>query len=360
MMPLRGRYSVAVSLTAALVLCHEASAQSDGAPVFLLEPSRPNAAFGQVSDVIADSLSGRVYIADAMARSISVFRTDGSFEFSFGRPGSGPGEFAHSPVGLAIWERDLIVADDLFLHRFTLDGEYVGRIRFEPENRIAVILTVDSSPGFLLVGTREASPNGQHFGLYTVRSGKSTVLSRIPFPIGAEVTRGERSYWGVADRRVLISRPDSLAVMLRDPAGGPDLNAQIRESDRPFQDSDVTVLRERLTAQCKSSAIPTRCRQAASTAIQNLEAKSGDLPPIGPVVGNQHGQWVLARADGPESPFSPTYSAFDLFDFSHQIGGTVRLPGEIKPMSFSNGIVWGVAFGPFDEPVVTGYRITPR
>ncbi|MDT8340628.1 MAG: hypothetical protein RQ751_03870 [Longimicrobiales bacterium] len=331
--------------------------QTVATEVFAVGDGSSAVEFGAVSDVVQHAESGRVFVADAMDRSVTALSRDGGVEFSFGRPGRGPGEFANALGGLAIVDGSLVVADGTTLQRFTLDGEYVDRIPFKPENRVSVILTLDGGSGFVLVGTREASADGQHFGLYMLREGGTVLLERIPFQPTAGSPKGERVYWSVAGSRVLTTEPDSSAVVLTHPDGGVPLRVRVGKSARTYQRGDVRALKERLDAQCEASAIPGRCRRAADEALLALASKSGPVPPLGAVAGDGEGRWILGRADGPGDLFSSTYREFSLFDQDASVERRIVVPRDLRPMSFSDGVIWGVVLGPFDEPIVVGYRV---
>ena len=61
--------------------------------------------------IVADSEHGLIYIADAGRHRVVVVERDGNYVFSFGRDGSGPGEFLY-PNGIALdSEKNIYVAD---------------------------------------------------------------------------------------------------------------------------------------------------------------------------------------------------------------------------------------------------------
>jgi hypothetical protein len=66
--------------------------------------------FGRISGIVEDHL-GRIFVSDHTANEIRVFSSEGDFQFSIGRAGSGPGELrgpcclAFAPDG-TLWIRD--------------------------------------------------------------------------------------------------------------------------------------------------------------------------------------------------------------------------------------------------------------
>ena len=68
----------------------------------------------------------RVYIVDSGNNRVVVLNKDGKMLFSFGREGSGEGEF-QDPVGIGVDHEGIIYVADTGNHRiqiFTADGEY--------------------------------------------------------------------------------------------------------------------------------------------------------------------------------------------------------------------------------------------
>lgn len=316
--------------------------------------------FGRVGDVVQDPSTGRVFIADEMARTVTVMAADGTLLSQFGRAGDGPGEFSQAPTDLALRGGQLFVADGISIQRFSLDGEFLGRIAFQPENRVSVIITLDSGPDFFLVGTREAAGGGQHFGIYRLEGGRTHLLARIPFELTPASTRGDRRHWGVAGSSILITEPRSAAVAVHARIDEEPVRVAVDAGDRRFRRADVQARREQLSLDCSASMMPGECRRAADDALRDLAARSGTVPPLGPVVGDSEGRWVLGRADGPGDLFSYTYRRFSLYGSAMRPQAQISIPEELRPASYSEGVLWGVSFGEFDEPIVVGYKVAGR
>ncbi len=90
--------------------------------------------FGKIEDVDIDD-SGRIYVLDSHNRELRVFSPSGTFSWSIGAPGSGPGEFIR-PLSMVVGENgEVFVGDANFkVHRFTR----THNARLEYENSFTV------------------------------------------------------------------------------------------------------------------------------------------------------------------------------------------------------------------------------
>lgn len=73
----------------------------------------------------------KIYISDADANKIFVFDEDGKYKFSFGKPGTGSGEF-NFPYGLAIDDQNQIYVADMKNHRIQVFDEAGNFKKFFP------------------------------------------------------------------------------------------------------------------------------------------------------------------------------------------------------------------------------------
>ncbi len=65
--------------------------------------------FGEITEVA--SAEDRFFVLDGQANEVKVFRLDGTYEGTFGRPGQGPGEF-EMPTEIGLLGRDTVVVVD--------------------------------------------------------------------------------------------------------------------------------------------------------------------------------------------------------------------------------------------------------
>lgn len=106
--------------------------------------------FSHPSDV-AVSADGTVYVVDGVNHSIKVFDDSGSFLFSFGEEGAGPGQFYY-PLGMGIDGAGLLYVADSGNHRlqvFSDRGDFIREIRLPSDDGVKSVdptdVVVDSS-----------------------------------------------------------------------------------------------------------------------------------------------------------------------------------------------------------------------
>jgi hypothetical protein len=110
-----------------------------------------------------DLFDNEVYLLDAYNRQVQVFRRDSHgtwrMDRSFGRPGSGPGEF-RLPSGLAV-ARDgsaVVVAEEGQLHFFSVAGEFLRSARIRTACTPIRPAVAAAADGFLLIDTCMRGP----------------------------------------------------------------------------------------------------------------------------------------------------------------------------------------------------------
>lgn len=171
-----------------------------GPPVTLREVMRigsesgANDAFGQITDVALDR-RGRVYVADAQTRRVTVFNADGSFRAAVGRRGNGPGEM-QTPWKVAVDAHDSLFVYDLNNARISV---FDPQLRFRRDFRIPPNWLVNSlgflPDGRLLVaayGRGEAAP------LHVLARDGRRLSSFGPRPQGRDLEPFESSLLGGA------------------------------------------------------------------------------------------------------------------------------------------------------------------
>jgi hypothetical protein len=122
------------------------------------ESQGPDYLLGQIMAI--DSHGERIYLADRITTSVRVYDRAGAHVMDVGREGGGPGEFyLLTDLGIDPVRRHLVVREGTgVLHRFSLDGEYVGTVRPRTIGSL-------SGAGLLLRVTRSGKPMIRHLTL---------------------------------------------------------------------------------------------------------------------------------------------------------------------------------------------------
>ena len=88
--------------------------------------------YTEVFSVIdAAVLDGNWFVLDGRGHQVHHISPDGELVHTFGREGSGPGEFRHAEAIVAHGD-SIVVADDAILHVFSLHGEHIEDRRVQP------------------------------------------------------------------------------------------------------------------------------------------------------------------------------------------------------------------------------------
>lgn len=152
--------------------------------------------FGEIADLAIDDY-GRIYVLDSQARQIRVFGADGRHMRTFGRRGSGPGEFER-PTGMA-WDGDrrlwVVDARNARYAVFDTAGSYqTGELRL--------------LSGWMLPWPGTFDRSGRLLDFAFV--GRESVLVRFDAAFAEADTFALPAYEGES---YLITRPDGTRVM---------------------------------------------------------------------------------------------------------------------------------------------------
>jgi len=99
--------------------------------------SRKELLFARPDFIVTDS-KGAIYISELVDKTIRKFDKNGSYLFSFGRRGKGPGEFQDITV-FSINNGDTLIIADQFLYRisfFSTDGKYLNAIKMNSQGML--------------------------------------------------------------------------------------------------------------------------------------------------------------------------------------------------------------------------------
>lgn len=120
-----------------IISCSGCNPSSDYHCVSMFDGQSSGSAFNAPLDMACDS-KGNIYIADTANHRVTVFHSDGSFNFKFGKMGDRKGQFK-SPCGIFIDSKDQIwVADTLNnrIQQFTSRGRHILTVDSPSESPI--------------------------------------------------------------------------------------------------------------------------------------------------------------------------------------------------------------------------------
>ncbi|MFA6654194.1 MAG: 6-bladed beta-propeller [Candidatus Delongbacteria bacterium] len=106
--------------------------------------------FSKVSDLVIDS-KGNIFISDGQSFTVKKFNSDGKFIKSFGRQGSGPGEFEFMG-DMSIFNDTVYVFDQASYERvkFNSDGDFLGTKVFPRDRQPMFLEQVDNEKNLAL------------------------------------------------------------------------------------------------------------------------------------------------------------------------------------------------------------------
>lgn len=166
-----------------------------------------------IGKIAIDKLGGRIIVADFVGHQVAVTDLEGKHLFSFGKPGTGDGEF-NFPVAVAIEPGGgIVVADarNARIQRFTSDGKFVNKFgkRGDAGGDFSVIkgVAVDSEGHIYITDGKEHrvtiySTKGEFLltfgGPFTQMPGESVAAGGFLVPQGITIDQNDRIY--VADQ----------------------------------------------------------------------------------------------------------------------------------------------------------------
>lgn len=208
-------------------LVPDASLQVGAEPHLWIEGDERIPPFDRLS-AMAMLASGDILVADESASRVHAFSSDGSYLWSAGGSGDGPGEF-RAINALFVTSHDSILVSDVSLRRITVlspTGELVRTHRFAEDVGLPVGLLPDGS----LLYRREQRTGEVGIGVQGTTAtwsaaGLSDAASR-----SLTTTPGSASYYGSAGGRNIIVRPDFFRTLVVEPWSG---GFAVALSDRP-------------------------------------------------------------------------------------------------------------------------------
>lgn len=310
--------------------------------------------FGRVAALDVDS-AGRIYVFDGYSGDLRVFGPDGRFLWSFGRRGTGPGEF-EGVIGMSVAPNGSIWLVDAMLNRYTVIEPDTFRVfpRPAPLYRLPWLggLVSDNT---LIDSAMIPGESGSKEVLIIVDD-RGTVMDSLPiaspsisipsagmmtfsFPYAPKILRtfDRRGYvWLAVTHEYRLTQltfeGDTTMVVERD------------HRPRPLNDAQKDTVR-RYASELRSRF--------------GVSVRASMLPETGPIlkwfVVDDRGYLWVCRAT------SELCSHLDVFDADGRFLGEVSLPFSILGKAVvRHGNFYAVAEGELGEPVIVRARIVGR
>ena len=311
---------------------------------------------------------GSVLVADEGAAQVHAFSADGSYLWSAGRSGDGPGEFRQVET-LFVTPQDTILAVDARSRRITVlapTGLYVRDQRFPEE--IGEPVTMLKGGTVLYLGQKGADDPG--VGVHHSVATWSAVDSEGASPRAVLTTAGHDSYHGVASGMSIVIRPSFLRHAYAVPLDSGFAVALSDVGRIDEYDSDGRLLRSiRVPEAVLSSAItdpeavreglldgvPPPMQEGFRELVQDLPIPAG-WPPIGGMIAADADRlWVQEYRASRNAPIR-----WHVFDVDGSYVDEVTTPAHFTPQVIRGGLIAGVWRDDLDVQSVRLYRIRGR
>ncbi|NNF15026.1 MAG: 6-bladed beta-propeller [Gemmatimonadetes bacterium] len=359
--------SAGVEMLSYSSLTHKGSLQVSAEPAVWIEGDARIPPFDRITAVtiLRDS---SIVVADQGASQVHAFGADGSYLWSAGRPGGGPGEFQRLEQ-LFVTGNDTILAVDPRSRRITVlspTGDYVRDDRF-PESV--------GSPVALLASEEVVYLDQQRTDAHTVGVHHTSATWSAADPAGAAVrelltTPGHDSYYGIASGRNVIFNPSFLrhvyvvplmtgfALALSD-EGRIDQHGRGGELLRsvliPDELLSVEVADPQAVRDGLLESVPPAMQDGFRSLVQDLPVPAR-WPPIGGLIADDaHRLWVQEYQASREDEI--TWHVFAA-DGTHL--DQVTTPGGFTPRVVRHDVVAGVWRDELDVQSVRLYRVLAR
>lgn len=335
--------------------------------------------FGQIAGIGITS-DGRILVLDQQAQRVMVYGTDGRYQSSMGRPGSGPGEFGPAANALLMGRGDTVIVPDLANQRVNIlpiDGDPSS---FGIQMEQGIPIRYDLLESGDLVAQRRALnlPNqtAETNDLIATQAYDGTILDTLLTP-----KRGD-SFTITSDRpQFRIFAPEPMWTMLSSDRLAFAVNDTYRIE---VFGSDGTL--ERIVTRPYEPTLVTEADQRAFIEVMRAQFELSGAPPAqvdlvleGVSFAETYPAFTQMRA-GPQGTlwiqrvrylgdlseeelgsFNPTLDQgspkWDVFDSEGRYLGVVELPDRFTPFTVKGDRWYGVYRDEFDVQYVQVLRI---
>lgn len=359
--------SAGVEILAYASLAHHGSLEVAAEPGVWVKGDGRIPPFDRIS-AIAVLRDSSIVVADRGANQVHSFSADGSYLWSAGHPGEGPGEFQRIEQ-LFVTARDTLLVVDLGLRRITVlspTGEYVRDERF-PEGVGVPVALLPSGEMLYLDQKRTDAPG---VGVHHTSATWSAVDPADASVRALLTTAGHDSYYGQADGRSVIFNPNFLrhayvtpldngfAFSLSDegrvdqygPEGELLRSLRIPEEVLSAEITDPQAVRDGLL-----EGVPPPMQDGFRELVQDLPIPAR-WPPIGGMIADDaHRLWVQEYRSARDGEIT-----WHVFAADGTYVDEVTTPGRFTPQAVRHDMIVGVWRDELDVQSVRLYRIRER
>ena len=329
----------------------------------------PETQFGQIGARGIDRLSdGRIVVLDAMGQHIKLFAPDGSYQATFGGPGSGPGELGAGNQFVMVGQGDTIFVPDLQNQRVNLysgEGASLGSFPMDFSKGIPFLWDVTAA-GDVVAQLRPLAMPGQAEGdgqdrIVAFDADGSVSDTLFSFASGGSFNfasdRPEIRFfapepaWDVTpDGQILYGVSDRYRISVYDAAGGLARIISKPFTSPPVEDGDQALIMEFLEDAWGDAGVPPQAIEQLRSVVEFADT----YPAFARVQGGPDGTiWVqriqplsqlsqeaLAAFNFLEDVGSPNW---EVFDREGRFLGTFTMPLRFAPRLFVGDEVLGVS-----------------
>jgi hypothetical protein len=332
--------------------------------------------FGFVSTIhLADD--GTIWMYDPRNYRISVFDARGGFVRSFGRRGTGPGEFSGSVTGFAVLRDTVVVLELNRAHTFDRQGNLLQTQLTEGADVLRVSTPVPTPAGLLVFAQERVDRGGARGGPF-----RDTTSVRLFDPATAQVGevvhhfantpyflfgssgwlmrplfQAESRYGVMHNGRLFYSDGAEYAIDFYDSTGS--LMRRIRaEVERiPVTDADMREYIQRELAEERGGSEGIEFRKAFEQHAEGV-GHAEYRPIVGRIIGADNGGFMVERLDLDTEPFNfDDDTTWDVFDAEGRITGRLTLAERITARRFTGTHLYAVARDGDDVQYIVRYRI---
>jgi len=336
--------------------------------------------FGQIAGLGVTS-DGSIFVLDQQAQRVQVYNSEGIYERSVGRPGSGPGEFGPAANALLVGRGDTVIVPDLANQRINIipsDGEASS---FAIQMEQGIPMRFDLLGSGEIVAQRRALnlPNQEAVttDLIATQTYDGTILDTLLTP-----NRGN-SFTITSDRPTFrIFSPEPIWTVLsenrlafainngyRIEVFGPDGSLE-RIVTRPYEPIPVTDAHKRtlnglIRAQFELGGVPPAQLDLLMEGVSFEDTWPAFTQMRAGPAGTlwvQRVRYLEDMTDEQLESFNPTLdqgdSKWDVFDAEGKYLGVIELPERFTPFTVKGDRCYGVYRDEFDVQYVKVLQIS--